>query len=226
MGHGSQLRREEVPLSPSLTLSRVLHNTIWVLDEHRLAGWRLENDGAREVDSRILANLVSMRHLTLSNDCTQIVCVTPINPKATDGLLLYDVKSQQIVDRRWIWSPSVGGIRFSPCGSKLCFWSLEDDRLPTVNAYSMRVEIKGGRFTSNVTERLPDGWSLLAFLRSRDGFYIGNGSGWVEDSGGRKFFWLPPNWRVRYAKDAVWEGNSLVLVGSHREEPIIIQFQQ
>jgi len=57
------------------------------------------------------------------------------------------------------------------------------------------------------------------------GYCIGSRSEWVEDSGGSKFLWLPPNWGTEHGSDARWNGNFLALVGGNNSMPITIGFQ-
>ena len=227
---------------------RFVRNTIMVVGDHMLVGWDLGTDGPTEVVAHagILAGLGLLDHFTLSNDGAHIACVkyeeTPVDIDdlgfyADCELLLYHAESRQIVSsfpelRR---RDGIDGVRFSPRGSTLWFWSMpHDDRLPNpivfdLDGCSTRVEIEEGRFVyvpgGTTYPDLRNGWLSFAFHHSRDGFHIRHGGRWVEDSGGRKLFWVPPNWRVRNVGNMIWEGNLLALVNSGHEEPIIVQFQ-
>ena len=205
---------------------KFVDNTLLVLSGHRLARWSLGASGPRgvEVDSEDLPDLGPVKHLTLSNDGAQIACVG-------NKLHMYDVKSRRVISSCRVPRIYAGveGVRFSPSGSKLWFWSVSYDDRPghpfDANGHIMQAEIKRGRFASSIEHDVEDGWSLFAFLQSRDGLRIGAGGKWVEDSEGRKLFWLPPNWRVKDVDDVRWEGNYLALVDGRHEMPIIIQFR-
>ena len=206
---------------------KLVHNAIVVLGKWKLVRWKLKTDsaGKAEVDSKVPIDLGLVERLTLSNDGSRIACVR-------NKFLMYDVESDQIIGS---YRPPktfgpVKGVRFSRCGSKLWFWSVTYDQsfdYPSIeDGHVLQVEIEGGRFASSSAHDLKDEWSSLDFLRSCDGFRIGRGSRWVEDSAGRKLFWLPPSWRAGKVDEVVWEGNFLALVdGCVRDEPIIIQFQ-
>lgn len=208
---------------------RFVHNTILVLGHFRIAQWSLGTGGVREVEvgSGIPAGIPLWCPRTLSNDGTKIV-----RRHSGGKLLMYDVKESQQIDSciAGPWIPHwVEGIQFSPCGSKLWSWSVPcHDGLGyqfDTDCHLTQVEIEGGHFTSSTKHNLKDGWSLLDFFQSRDGFRIGRGGRWVEDSGGRKLFWLPPNWRARHVNHVVWEDNFLAIVDGSHDLPIIIKFQ-
>ena len=216
-------KRHSIDVGSGIQDMRLVSNAILVLGEHRLARWNFETDGGKEVevDSGILTDLGPVRHLALSNDGARIACIR-------NKLLMYDLKSQRIIGSHVVQTirSGVEGVRFSPCGSKLWFWSVVSDHRPGYTfGYLFQVDIEGGHFASSRVHGLEDGWSLLALFQSRDGFRIGRGGRWVEDSGGRKLFWLPPNWRVKDARHVIWEGNLLAFVDGRHREPIIIHFQ-
>ena len=197
---------------------KLVHDSILVLGIRKLAKWDIEPDGARKVDGEILHPMGHYR-LILSGDGARIAGVG-------ENILMYDVKSQQLIRR--CKAPRYGayGVRFSHCGSKLCFWPVSYLTKPgDLSGYFTEVEIDGEQFANTAVQVLPDGWSFFACLPSRDGFRIGRGGRWVEDSRGRKLLWLPPNWKVRYPQDAVWEGNLLALVDCRHKEPIVIQVE-
>lgn len=161
---------------------RFTHNTILLLCEHNLTRWSVEVDGTREVEvySGILASLGDARHHTLSNDGTQIACVKDGSYRS-DTLLVYDVRSRQIV--RGCATPILRagskGVRFFPCGSKLCFWSMRHGTRPghplDAGVHVTQLEIEGGYFSSDTGHGLEDGWSFFASLQPRDRFRIGRG---------------------------------------------------
>ena len=199
---------------------KFIHNAIMVLGGRRIAEWNIATDGAEEVEvaSRLPTHLGGAK---LSDDGSQVAIFIT-------GLSTCDVKSRQIKG----WSEpgcKVEGFRFSPCGSRLWFWSTVNKFIAPyphdTNRYFTQVEIEGGEVKSRTVDVVKDTWSLFAFLQSRDGFRIGHGGRWVEDSQGRKLFWLPPDWRVKDVEDMTWEGNFLALVDGRHEKPIIVQFQ-
>lgn len=197
---------------------KLVHNSVLVLGIRKLAKWDIGPDGARKVDGEILHPMGHHR-LVLSNDGARIAGVG-------ENILMYDAKSQQLISRRKAPRYGAYGVRFSPCGSKLCFWPVSYlTELGDLSGHFTEVEIDGEQFASTTVHNLRDGWSFFACLSSRDGFRIGRGGRWVEDSGGRKLLWLPPNWKVRYPQDAIWEGNFLGLVDCRHKEPIVIQLE-
>lgn len=136
-------------------------------------------------------------------------------------LFVYDIKSRQIVSnqfegREQRWKKGVEGVvRFSPCE-----WV--QNQGPTYPSdrcdYVTPVEGEWRLFASNTVHTPENG------LRSRNGFHIGRGGRWVEDSRGRKLFWLPLDWMARYTASTIWEGNLLGFVDGRHEKPILIQF--
>ncbi|KAF9784574.1 hypothetical protein BJ322DRAFT_1219219 [Thelephora terrestris] len=199
---------------------RFVHNTILVLGDHRLARWNLETNSAKEVevDCGILNGIDPEENLTLSNDGAWVICFR-------DKLLMINVKSQEIMSSYRIPRAfyGVSGFQISPCGSKLSLWSRIPFISDTYGNFS-QVEIKEGHFASDTRHDLEHRWSLFTLIPSQDGFHIGHGGRWVEDSGGRKVFWLSPSWMVSDARGVIWTGNLLALVDSCHKEPIIIQF--
>ncbi|KAF9785412.1 hypothetical protein BJ322DRAFT_1108847 [Thelephora terrestris] len=210
-----------VDVGSKITSIRLVDNTLLVLGRGGLARWNLGTDGAREVevDSRIL--LYDVFVIGLSIDGTQI-----IGHKWRGGfnearpLILHDVESNQIISTTGNYHPKKGSfVMSSLCGSRLGL-SYDDGS----SMQFVQVEIKKGDFVGSCSP-IRSMWELLALLPSRDGFRVGHGGRWVEDSVGRKVFWLPPNWRLVFLNDLIWEGNFLALVGWRHEKPIIIQFR-
>ena len=220
----SSLRQQVVDVRGNPTMDiKIVDNTIFVLGKYKFAKLGLGASGAWEFTfDESLAQLDPPELCALSNDGSQIALVR-------GGLFLYNIESRQTSKCR---VPRVlrgaKGIQFSPDGRQLWFWTVAYDRRPgypfDADGYFVQVETEGGRL-ANPSVRKVKGWSLFSFLRSLDGYRIGSGGRWVEDSGGRKLLCLPTNWMVRDAGDMRWEGNALVLVDSCHPEPIIIQFQ-
>ncbi|KAF9784597.1 hypothetical protein BJ322DRAFT_1195506 [Thelephora terrestris] len=198
----SGIPQYSINMGPEIQSIRLVDNTLLVLARNRLARWDLETGCAREVIGYALYGL--------------------FEADETRALVLYDVKSSQIshCSAPYLFQ-SIGDIRFSLCGSKL---GLSCSGARGKNTRFMQVEIKGGEF-GGAHHWIRSRWQLLALLPSYDGFHIGCGGRWVEDSKGRKVFWLPLNLKVQDVDDVVWEGNCLAFVNGDHKEPIIIQFK-
>ena len=193
-------------------------NTIFVVDEHKLASRDLKAD--RAVDGGHSAGGVTVghtltigphaEHLTLSHDCSQIAF------SRDNTLFLYNVKSQESVYKDI--GRKANGIRFSLDGSKL--WPIRG-----ADDYYLRgLELVWDWSSGEVTKVSPEDRELLFDPPSLHGYHIGVGSEWVEDSKGGKLLWLPPNWRIKDLQDKRWDGDFLALVGAHHPQPIIIKF--
>ena len=197
---------------------KVVGNTVFVVDQHKLVGWDLEADrivhgihGAIRVTVNerlaIPANAVC---LILSHDCSQIAF------NADHWFVsLYNVKTQKTISKgvdRLIYD-----IRFSLDGHQL-YWR-------HVGHWFVGLEIAGDWSSTEVTiPSLQDGQLLFNFA-SPLGYYVGMDSGWVVDSRGSKVLWLPPNWKIQSSKGEKWDGNFLALVEAHHPEPIIIELK-
>ncbi|KAF9784575.1 hypothetical protein BJ322DRAFT_852578 [Thelephora terrestris] len=204
-----------IDAGPEIQDMKFVRNDLLVLGGRRLARWSLVADGAREME--VVSGIpTQMGRVRLSNDGTRVVIFSI-------AVHLYDVESRQISNLPQPGS-TIQGLRFSPCGSQVRLWSPVSQPFQPSDAdrYFVQVEIEGRQLVSSTVHIVKDTWSLLSFLQSLDGFFIGRGGRWVEDSRGRKVFWLRPDWRVMDADDMIWEGNSLV--GSIHGKPILIQF--
>ena len=113
-------------------------------------------------------------------------------------------------------------IRCAPHGRQLCF-ALEGD-LPHRQGSALTEMMEQWRIV-DVTKEFTEGVSSRDDLFRLHGCCIGLGSGWIEDAGGKKLLWLPPNWRVRYWWEVTFHGKFLALVGRHHPVPVIIEFQ-
>ena len=215
---------------------RIVSDTIFAAGKYKLARWDLETGGSMpgaygtegEAVNEALtigANLGTVEHFRLSNDCSQIAFAIG------HGVFLYDIKSQEV--NKYMTLGRVMGIWFSPDGHQL--WFIADRTqnhgiIPNILnhepiSYFTQLEIAEKNLVIKATQDLMDQWSWVKVLQSPHGYHIGSGSRWIEDSGGKKLLWLPPSWRARNACEVRWEGNSLALVDGHHLEPIIIEFQ-
>ena len=202
------------------------HNTIMALNKCQAVRLNLEsyNTVEVEINPQLWSLMSGSIGYTLSDDGAQIAIID------NECLILYDVESQQIISRDdVIRGRDITGVLFSPCKSKLWCTSTYSEPLegwPYIGGGDViQVEIEREQVVSSAMHELEDEWSFFGFFKSCDGFHLGCDGRWVEDSGGKKIFWLPPSWRVREMKDLRWTGNCLALVDGNREKPIIIQFQ-
>ena len=231
---------------------RIVEDTIFVADGHKLVSWNLEAGGMEDETVAIGAR---GKYLTLSHDCSQIAFADD------KTVFLYDVKAQKILENYAV-DMEVIDIRLSPNqhGIQLIMRSLlpnpfKPPRSPTDRGllvpdpeyltahkrheecslgrlfpgdsvyYFMELEMKDEGFVINAPrERLGSTRPIGCHLQSH-GYRVGSRSGWVEDSRGGKLLWLPPSWRTVDGLDIKWDGNFLALVGGQHTAPIIIEFQ-
>ena len=188
---------------------KVIKNTIFAVDEHKLVSWDLEasemlqsGSGAMGVTVNETLDMGShTEHLTLSHNCTQIAFARE------NTLFLYDIKSQKSVSQDI--GRQTSGIQFSLDGSKL--WPIR-----TSDSYYLKgLEIVWDLSSGAVTKINPEDIEPLFNPPSPCGYHIGIGSGWVEDSKGVRLLWVPPNWRIKDLQDKRWDGNFLALVGGY-----------
>jgi len=209
----------------------VVGDTIYAMDTSGLVSWRLEGVGTVQdthdasrvtVDLATYAHGGSVEHMVLSHDCSQIAFTVE------EIVFLYDVKAQEIFDKRTM-NDKIMDIQFSSDGRHLCITTIvgiyNKHERPSIHCF-VKLEVGGDRRFANVTrEFLEVEWSRDSLLRPPHGYYIGSGSDWVEDSGGSKVLWLPPSWRTEHGLGARWNGRFLASVGSHNMTPIIVEFQ-
>ena len=213
---------------------KAINNTIFVVDIHRLASWRLEADGMtysacgtrRVAIDEALPSGDTLRYLVLSHDCSQIAFA------GKNRIFLYCVETREILKSiDWIWAVLL--LQFSPDGYQL--WLTKPTLYPDGH-YFVKLDI--ARDWAIVEENDRDsekwgGWSenqdldsegLSANLSSTHGHYLGRGSGWAVDSQGSKLLWLPPSWRADDEWDVRWNGNLLTLLHTNHPHPITIEF--
>ena len=221
------------PQRPINTAMRILDigiigNTVFTANTRELVGWDPE---LGEVARRAFGALVTeiavtgtdpglVENFTLSADCSWIAFTVDRT------ILLYDIQGQRVLYKRTM-DRDVVDIRFAPYGRELCF-ILDDDFcecLAGVRGVQMLSEMAEQWRIVNVTKEFTEG------VWSRDGLFPLHGCciqrelGWIQDSGGRKLLWLPPNWRMACCLATRWNGNFLALVDGRHPVPIIIAFR-
>ena len=197
---------------------KIVDNTIFVVDGHKLIGWALEADG-------MVHGIPSVRRVTvdqtlksdsgwnpiLSHDCSQIAFI-----KWPDTLL-YNIKTQEtIYKHKHLFPDSIANFWLSPDGCKLLFVSFDKE------CYFLKLGAEQDQSSLWLAEVLEDEWITLNC--SSHGYHIRQGSSWVTDSGARKILWLPPNWRTGDQKSVRWDSDFLALLDGRYPEPIIIKF--
>jgi len=201
------------------------------MDARGLVSWHLEGvvtvRNARDarrvtVDLATHAHGGSVERVVLSHDCSQIAFAME------ETVFLYDVKTQEIFDKRTI-DDEIMDIQFSPDGRHLCITTIvgiygEHER-PSIHCFVKLEMGEDRRFAGATREFLQVEWSRDNLLRPPHGYCIGSGCDWVEDSRGNKVLWLPPSWRTEHGLGARWNGRFLALVGGHNTTPIIVEFQ-
>jgi len=164
---------------------KVITNTIFAVDEHKLVSWDLKAGGIEQggysagrvaIDVRTLVVGPHAEHLTLSHDCSQVAFVRDTT------LILYNVESQESVYKDIGQKSS--GIKFSLDGSKL--WPIR-----TADTYYLKgLEIVWDLSSGEVTKVSPEEMELLFDPPSPHGYYVGIGSEWIKDPIGSKILWL------------------------------------
>ena len=203
---------------------KIVNNILFVADGCRLFMWNLESggmvDGTKGVDISSVCDTVAVGthmdnvdNFALSDDCSHIAF--------TIGsiVFLYNIAAQKTLTH--IMGSVVEGISFSQDGCQLCVYS---DTGYTKLCFP---ELKAAEdwFSKDVTKfNLADKESWVDFFQSPHGYYVERMSEWVVNSRDA-LLWLPPNWRTNHGLDMRWCGRFLALVGSHHQEPIIIEFQ-
>jgi len=219
--------RQSIDTNMQIQDIRIVGNTVFVADGHKLIGWDLDAGGdaynaRRTIVDETVAIGVHAKHLMISHDCSRIAFTSG------ESLFLYDVQAREVISEYTVGegvidmrlSPNRHGVQLVMCGAILHVDTLGD----TYNVVELEMT-KDGRFADDAPGgRLGDGWSTDRLLRSQE-YRIVSGSEWVEDSGGGKLLWLPPSWRTVRGLDVRWDGNLLAFVGSRRQKPIIIEFQ-
>jgi len=211
---------------------KIVGNTLFVADGHRLASWHLET-GELVCEDETAAITASTPHplLVLSNDCSQIGFIDKwtIYSYAEKIVSLYDVQAQRILYSYMVWLPVVG-IRFSLDGYQLLVLNCCDNASLDV----LKLERGDGDLANATNMYIGDKchsglWPWVDLFASH-GWHIRQGvhgkPEQVVDSRGDTCLWLPLSWRVKQALHIRWDGKFLVFMGDSQAGPIIIEFQQ
>ena len=223
--------RQSIDTNTQIRDIGIVDDTIHVMDAHGLISWHLEAAGtawdirdARRVAVELATHTRGgdVERMVLSHNCSQIAF------NIGETVFLYDVKAREIVDKRTM-DDEVTDIQFSPDGHHLCVTTIvgiyNGYERPSIHCF-VKLEVgEDRRFTSVTKEFLQDEWSKDSLLRPHNGYCIGSGSDWVEDSGGSKVLWLPTSWRTEHGLGARWSGNFLAIVGGHNTAPVIVEFR-
>ena len=204
----------------------IVGNTVFTTDTGNLVGWDLE--------------VGAIVHTAFGAPVTEIA-VTSADPNIAESftlpthcswvaftfngtIFLYGVRDLWILYKHTM-DCDVVDIRWSLHGCRLRF-VLEGDVFEQFCARDVTLsEMVGQWRIVDAPEESTEG------VRSRDGplplhgCRIQPGFGWIEDCGGRKVLWLPPNWRIAHWLDARWNGNFLAFVDGRHPVPIIIAFR-
>jgi len=211
---------------------KIVGNTLFVADGHKLASWDLET-GEPVYEDETAAITASTPHprLVLSNDCSQIGFTDKgtLNSYGEKAVSLYDVQAQRILYSCIVQLP-VKGIQFSLDGHLLLVLFCCDNATLDV----VKLE-RGDGDLANVTRmHIGDihygGWQSWVDLFASHGWHIKQDAHrkpeQVVDSRGDTCLWLPLSWRVKQAQSVRWDGKFLVFMGDSQAGPIIIEFQQ
>ena len=204
----------------------IVGNTIFAASTCGLVGWDLEvEEVVYRAFSALVAEIAIMdtdpeiaEQFTLSTDCSWIAFTL------NGTIFLYDIHDQRILYKSKMLC-NVVDIRFAPHGHQL-YVIPERNWFKEVGVQDvMSLRTVGQWRIVDVPEEFTEGaWSWDGPFPLY-GCSIQCGSGWIEDCGGRKLLWLPPNWRMTRCFDTKWGGNFLAFVGGHHPAPIIIAFQ-
>jgi hypothetical protein len=196
---------------------KIVGTTIFVADGHELISWNLEAGGGATVSDSycIGAHMDEGDSLVLSNDCSQIAFAIG------KEVFLYDIEVQGIFTGYTMDHPVIL-IQFSQDGCQLDVFCDPGDGY-NFGPTELKME---NWYSADVTQRfLSHKGSQIRHFQSPLGYFVGLWSEWIKDSRYSDILWLPPNWRRKSGLDMRWEGDFLALVGSHHQEPIIIEFQ-
>ena len=213
-------------------------------------GHGVDGTGRMVVDETVAVGCC-VEHLALSSDCSRIAFVDgetvflydvktrEILDKFVVGMEVIDTRLSpnqheiQLTMRSLPPSPPTDPNSFEPFTSLALFEFKPitecNFKRPSPLDYTyyfkeLRIMNDGGFVNDTPRERLDGTWPIRRHLQS-NGYRIGSGFGWVEDSRGNKLLWLPPSWRTLDGLDLKWDGNFLALLGGHNPVPIIIEFQ-
>ena len=202
----------------------IADNTVFTIDTDDLVGWDLEvgaivhtSFGVPVAETAVTGTDSDIvERFTLPTLCSWVAFTV------NRTIFLYGVQDHWVFYKHTM-DCDVVDIRWAPHGHQLCF-ILGGDVFEQFRAQVVTSSEVVGRWQIVGAPESTEG------VRSRDvpfplhGCRLRRGSGWIEDRGGRKMLWLPPNWRIAHCFDARWNGNFLAFVGQHHPVPIIIVF--
>ena len=217
---------------------KTIDDTIFVVDIHKLASWKLGSGGTthshygtwRVAVDEVSALEINQDYSVLSHDCSQIAFT------AQDRIFLYCVETQEIL-KSIKWEHDLLDMQFSPDNCELWLTSVTPSagdhhffmKLDTAVDWAIMEESLYSQETDSTWEWFQgEGVDIQAWstkLASPHGCYAGIGSQWVTDSEGSKLLWLPPNWRIIKEWDMRWNNSFLTLLHYHHPGPIIIDFR-
>ena len=235
LDHLSGTPQQYIHTDMQIQYIKIVDNTIFVVDMHKLASWDLEagrtvnvvcNVGGVTFNEPLNISAHGGR-LVLSHDHSQIIF--------TDGgrISLYNIKASKVITKGGNWSSTLD-LQLSSNQHRLWFLeydtannparvSSSDIKPPTSYSY-VELEVEDGGFGNVTAEHVGDKWSWVN-LFSPLGYHVGEGSQWVADSKGTKLLWLPPNCRMEDLQGMQWNGNFLAMVDYRHPEPMIIEFR-
>ena len=203
----------------------IIDVTIFVAGGDKLVSW---NIGAGEKASVSGSHDISALNpwiegasrFILSNDRSQVAFA--IGNSTT--IILYDITAQALTEQGV--HDITPDIQFSQDGHWLYVCSCEQDLMfaDFFTIFLTKLEMRGGCSVSVTEECLENRESWDRFFPPSHRYQVIK-SGWVMDSNGCKYLWLPPNWRTKDQSDVGLDGRFLALVGSHHQKPIIIELQ-
>ena len=200
---------------------RIVDDTLLMAGRHKLIIWNLgagEGTTVGGISHDIIATHMDGAHnLALSIDHSKMAFASE------ETAILYDITAQAVLIKHEMYG-TIQDIKFSQDGNLLYVWSCDMSFYGDYKVYLTKFEIGGDVCSVRVTkECLEDRqWnslylpSLKYYLRYLE---------WVQDSDGHRYLWLPPHWRTKAQSDIEYEHNFVALVGSHRQKPIVIEYQ-
>jgi len=234
LNHNSGTPQQLINTGMQIQDIKDINNTIFVVDTHKLASWKLEAGGIqyttcgvrRMAISKLLASASDPRYLVLSHDCSQVAFV--------DGtkVFIYNVETEEIL-KSIEWSLGFAEGQFSPNGHQL--W-LTMPRVFTGGWKILKFDLSGDWAAMEDLSKYNDTHGGQWAHDTVDSqawpgnhpphrYHIRVGTQWVTDSRGGKLLWLPPNWRINNEWDIRWDANLLTLLHCNHPLPIIIEFQ-
>ena len=202
----------------------IVDDTVFVVGGDRLTSWNIgvgegpTVSGSHDITT-VSAHMDGTSRSVSSNCCSWVVFVVG------QAVILYD-KTAHTVLAKFVMDGVDPNIQFSQDGCKLYVCSRGNRGWPFQPPSFHLIKFKRGDGCSvSVTAKLLEEYKLLERYFPPSPRYQFVQHNWIEDSSGCKYLWLPPHWRSWYGSDMELEGRFLALVGSHHQNPIIIELQ-